>query len=280
MVGTLYLVGTPIGNLEDITLRAVRVLGEVEVIAAEDTRETQKLLARYEIHTPLLSYHEHSGPRRREEIIALLREGKDVALVSDAGMPGISDPGAELVRDCVAAGILVTAVPGPTAVATALALSGFFAQEYLFLGFLPARPGPRRAALQRATNRPGSLVCFEAPHRLIESLSDMREVLGDRPAVCARELTKKFEEVARGTLSELIAHFTEHAPRGEMTVVVTQAPRPAAKKQAGDLTAGVAEAKELIAAGIAASRAVAHVAKWRDLPRRALYQLVIGGEDE
>ncbi len=277
MAGTLYLVGTPIGNLEDITLRAVRVLGEVDVIAAEDTRETQKLLARYEIHTPLMSYHEHSGPRRREEIIALLRGGKDVAVVSDAGMPGISDPGAELVRDCVAAGVPVTAIPGPTAVATALALSGFFAQEYLFFGFLPARPGPRRAALQSATNRPGSIVCFEAPHRLIESLSDLREVLGDRNAVCARELTKKFEEVARGTLSELIAHFTEHAPRGEMTVVVEGA---SVEKKAGDLAAGVAEAKELIAAGMAASRAVAHVAKWRDLPRRALYQAVLEGANE
>ena len=277
MVGTLYLVGTPIGNLEDITLRAVRVLGEVDVIAAEDTRETQKLLARYEVHTPLMSYHEHSGPRRREEIIALLCAGKDVALVSDAGMPGISDPGAELVRDCVAAGVPVTAIPGPTAVATALALSGFFAQEYLFLGFLPARQGPRRAALQSATTRSGSIVCFEAPHRLLESLTDMHEVLGDRPAVCARELTKKFEEVARGTLSELIAHFTEHAPRGEMTVVVRGA---AVEKQPGDLTVGVEEAKALIAAGLATSRAVAHVAKWRDLPRRALYQAILEGGNE
>jgi 16S rRNA (cytidine1402-2'-O)-methyltransferase len=275
MPGTLYLVGTPIGNLEDLSLRARRVLGEVEVIAAEDTRVTQKLLARYELHTPLLSYHEHSGPRRREEILALLRAGKDVALVSDAGMPGISDPGAELVCECVAAGLPVTVIPGPTAVTTALAVSGFLAQEYTFLGFLPARSGPRRAALRSVAGRPGSLACFEAPHRLVESLTDLREVLGDRKALCARELTKKFEEIVRGPLSELVAHFTEHAPRGEMTVVVEGG---AAEEKGGDLAAGVEEAKELIAGGLSASRAAAHVAKWRGLSRRALYQAVIGHE--
>lgn len=275
--GTLYLVGTSIGNLEDVTLRAVRLLGEVEVIAAEDTRVAQTLLARYQIRTPLISYHEHSAPKRRGEIIARLREGKNVAVVSDAGMPGISDPGAELVRECVAANLPVVAVPGPTAVATALALSGFFAQEYLFLGFLPSRRGPRREALQGAVTLPHALVCFEAPHRLVESLEDMREVLGDRNAVCARELTKKFEEVVRGRLSELIARFTARAPRGEMTVVV-QGER--ADKQQRDLAAGAAEAGELIAAGMAASRAVAHVAKWRGLSRRALYGVVIEATHE
>jgi len=277
MVGTLYLVGTPIGNLEDISLRAQRVLGEVEVIAAEDTRETRKLLAHYQIRTRLLSYHAHSRAQRREEILALLRAGKSVAVVSDAGMPGISDPGAELVRDCRAAGLPVVAIPGPTAVTTALALSGFLAEEYLFLGFLPSRANLRRQVLPRALTHPGTIVCYEVPHRLIESLADMREVLGDRTALCARELTKKFEEVVPGRLSELIAHFTAHAPRGEMTVVVEGAP---VDKQAGDLAAGVAEVGELVAAGTTPSRAVAHVAKWRGLPRRALYQAVLEATHE
>jgi 16S rRNA (cytidine1402-2'-O)-methyltransferase len=274
--GTLHLVGMPIGNLEDITLRALRVLREVDIIAAEDTRVTKVLLSRHEIRTPTLSYHGYSGPKRLTAILDLLREGKQVALVTDAGMPAISDPGSEIVRACAEAGLTVVTVPGPTAVATALALSGFLAQEYLFLGFLPNRAGPRREALRTTTNRAGAIVCYEAPHRLLETLEDMRTVLGDRQAACGRELTKLFEEVVRGTFSELIAHFSEHAPRGEMTVVVEGAPVEA---EAPDLPAGVAEAKELIAAGMAPSRAVAHVAKWRHLPRRALYQAVLEEQD-
>jgi 16S rRNA (cytidine1402-2'-O)-methyltransferase len=191
-------------------------------------------------------------------------------------MPAISDPGSEIVRACADAGLTVVVVPGPTAVASALALSGFLAQEYLFLGFLPSRAGPRREALRTTTDRGGALVCFEGPHRLLETLEDMRTVLGERQAACARELTKMFEEVVRGTFTELIAHFSEQAPRGEMTVVVEGAPVEA---EAPDLPAGVAEAKDLMAAGMAASRAVAHVAKWRHLPRRALYQAVLAEQD-
>lgn len=270
--GTLYLVGTPLGNLEDISPRAVRVLQEVDYIAAEDTRVTRALLAHYGIHTPLLSHHEHSPQRRRAELVKLIREGKTVALVTDAGMPAVSDPGAELVRDCAAAGLAVTAVPGPTAVETALALSGIPAQQFHFLGFLPSKAGPRREALTRAAGLAGALVCYEAPHRLVESLADMQAVLGDRQAACARELTKKFEEVVRGTLSEVRAHFAAQPPRGELTLVVEGA---ADREEKGDLTGGVAEARELIAAGVSPSRAVAHVAKWHGLPRRALYQAVL-----
>ncbi len=181
MPGTLYLVGTPIGNLEDLTVRAQRVLREVDVIAAEDTRVTQGLLSHFDIHTSLMSHHEHSGPARRAKLVELLREGKSVAVVTDAGMPGVSDPGGELVRDCAAAGLPVTAVPGPTAAATALALSGIPAQEFHFLSFLPNKPGPRREKLARAADLSGALVFYEAPHRLLESLSDMQAVLGDRP---------------------------------------------------------------------------------------------------
>jgi 16S rRNA (cytidine1402-2'-O)-methyltransferase len=269
--GTLYLVGTPIGNLEDITLRARRVLGEVDLIAAEDTRVTRTLLDRYEIGTPLTSFHEHSRPQKIAEIIAALQQGKSVAVVSDAGMPAISDPGADLVAACVQAGLPLMVVPGPTAVATALAASGFLAQEYLFLGFLPNRTGPRREVLRRAAQQPGALVCFEGPHRLVESLIDMQEVLGDREAICARELTKKFEEIVRGRLSELIAHLAAQPPRGEVTIVVKG--EPVGEKQ-GDLAQGAAEARELMDLGLPASRAAAHVAKWRHLPRRDIYQAV------
>lgn len=269
--GTLYLVGTPIGNLEDITLRAVRVLREVDLIAAEDTRVTRTLLDRYEIGTPLTSFHEHSRPQKIEEILAALRAGKSVAVVSDAGMPAISDPGADLVAACVQAGLPLVVVPGPTSVATALAASGFLVQEYLFLGFLPNRTGPRREVLHRAAQQPGALVCFEGPHRLVESLIDMQEVLADREAICARELTKKFEEIVRGRLSELIAHFAAQPPRGEMTIVVKG--EPIGEKR-GDLAEGAAEARELMALGLPASRAAAHVAKWRHLPRRDIYQSI------
>jgi len=270
--GTLYLVGTPIGNLEDITLRALRVLREADLIAAEDTRVTQVLLTRYDIHAPLLSHHAHSSPARRAAIVALLQEGKSVAVVTDAGMPGVSDPGVELVRDCAQAGLPIVAIPGPTAVVTALALSGIASQEFHFLGFLPAKAGPRREALARAADLAGALVFYEAPHRLLDSLTDMVSVLRDRPAVCARELTKKFEEVVRGRLSELLAHFQAQPPRGEMTVVVEGA---AARAEKGDLIAGAAEAQELIAVGMSPSRAAAHVAKWRGLSRRELYRAVL-----
>ncbi len=276
--GTLYLVGTPIGNLEDITLRALRVLREVDLIAAEDTRVTHVLLARHDIHTPLVSHHEYSGPARRAHLIGLLQAGKDVAVVTDAGLPAISDPGAELVRDALAAGLSVTVVPGPTAVETALALSGIPAQEFHFLSFLPARSAARRSRLSQAASLAGALVFYEAPHRLVESLADMQAVLGDRRAACARELTKKFEQVVRGLLSELVAHFRVKPPRGELTVIVEGA---TAQEEKADLSAAVAEAHALIAAGLAPSRAVSHVAKWRRVPRRELYQAVLQeGETE
>ncbi len=179
-VGTLYLVGTPIGNLEDVTLRALRVLSEVDLVAAEDTRVTRRLLDRHGIRTRLVSYHAHSAQRRREELIAALKSGQSVALVSDAGMPGISDPGAQLVQGAREAGVRVVVAPGPTAVSAALALSGIPAQQYLFLGFLPSRAPARRRALEEVRWWRGPLVCFEAPHRLRRTLEDIRSVLGDR----------------------------------------------------------------------------------------------------
>jgi len=275
--GMLYLVGTPIGNLEDITLRALRVLGEVDIVAAEDTRVTRRLLQRYELKKRLVSYHEHSGPRRLEELVEALKAAKRVALVSDAGMPGISDPGARLVKACAEAGIEMAVIPGPTAPASALAVSGVPTREFLFLGFLPSRAAARRKALGRVAGQEGAIVCFEAPHRLRESLEDMREVLGDREAACARELTKLFEEVVRGRVSDLIAHFAEQEPRGEMTLVLAGA----REKGEVDLSEALGEVRELVEAGLARGRAVAHVARRRGVPRSKLYRAALGdGETE
>jgi 16S rRNA (cytidine1402-2'-O)-methyltransferase len=276
--GTLYLVGTPIGNLEDITLRALRVLREVDLIAAEDTRVTRVLLQHYEIETPMVSYHAHSGAGKLERLLSALGEGKSLALVSDAGMPGVSDPGARLVAACAERGIPTVVIPGPTAASAALAISGLPAKEFLFLGFLPPRSAARQQSLGRVADQPAALILYEAPHRLIESLADIREVLGDRRAACCRELTKRFEEAVRGTISELIAHFTEHEPRGEFTIVVAGAEPTRA---GGDLRAAQQEVVELISAGLPPSRAAAHVAKKRGLPKSVLYRAVVEkGRDE
>jgi 16S rRNA (cytidine1402-2'-O)-methyltransferase len=275
-VGTLYLVGTPIGNLEDITLRALRVLRDVELIAAEDTRVTRRLLQHYEIEKPMLSYHEHSRPGRLRELLKLLGRGKRVALVSDAGMPGVSDPGARLVRACAEDQIPVVVVPGATAAGAALSLSGLSDREFLLVGFLPSRAGARRKALRQAGEQGSAIVCFEAPHRLRESLADIRVVLGDREAICARELTKRFEEVVRGRVSDVIAYFAENEPRGEMTIVIAGARPESAEAGVGE---GLKEVRELVAGGLSRSRAVAHVSKWRGVPRKTLYRAALEQEE-
>ena len=271
--GTLYLVGTPIGNLEDITLRALRVLREADLIAAEDTRVTRVLLQHYQVRKPLLSYHAHSGPQRLEQLLEALRAGKNVALVSDAGMPGFSDPGSQVVQACAVHGIPVTVVPGPTASSAALAVSGMSAKEHVFLGFLPSRSAARQRALRRVAAQPASLILYEAPHRLLENLSDLRETLGDRRGACCRELTKRFEEVVRGTISELIAHFTEREPRGEFTIVIAGA-QPGAGES--DLAAAQQEVAELVAAGLSPSRAAAYAARKHGVSKSALYRAALG----
>ena len=222
-MGTLYLVGTPIGNLEDITLRALRVLREAALIAAEDTRVTRKLLNHYDIHTPLTSYHDYSRPGKMHQLVARLRDA-DVALVSDAGMPGLSDPGYPLVRAALAEGVSVTSVPGPTALVSALVLSGLPTHACHYLGFLPRKSGPRRRLLERMAQEPDTLAMYESPHRLVAALRDIEQTLGsDRAAAVARELTKRFEEIVRGTTSEVRAHFEQQAPRGEFTILVAGA---------------------------------------------------------
>lgn len=218
--GCLYLVATPIGNLEDITLRALRILKEADLIACEDTRQTQKLLNHYEIRKKLVSYHAHNEMTRAPELVIEMEQGAKVALVTDAGMPAISDPGHHLISLCLRHKIRVVPVPGATALVAALAASGLDTEHFLFLGFLPSRPSNRRRALKALASECRTIVFYEAPHRLREMLSDALQLLGNRPAVVAREVTKLHEEFARGTLSELAEEFIRREPRGEITVLV------------------------------------------------------------
>lgn len=220
MAGLLYVVATPIGNLEDITVRAARILQEVDVIAAEDTRHTRKLLTHLDIHTPLTSYHAHSGTARLERILRTLGEGKSVALVTDAGTPGIADPGQPLIAAAVENNIPVVPVPGPAAAAAAVSIAGFPGSMFCFLGFLPGRPSRRKRLLESVADLPLALVVYASPYRLVEDLKTCHECLGDREVVVARELTKVHEEVLRGTITEMVAHFAEYQPRGEFTLVV------------------------------------------------------------
>jgi 16S rRNA (cytidine1402-2'-O)-methyltransferase len=218
-MGILYLVATPIGNLEDITIRALNVLRQANLIAAEDTRQTKKLLQRYEIEKPMLSYHEHNKLSRVKDILAALAEG-DVALVSDAGTPGLNDPGYELVRAALEAGYTVSAAPGPSAPVMALVVSGLPTDAFLYLGYLPRRGVERRRRLEEVQAYPYTLIFLETPHRLLEALEDLQAILGNRPVAIARELTKMHEEIFRGMLLQAREHFQAKEPRGEFTLVV------------------------------------------------------------
>lgn len=220
MPGILYIVATPIGNLEDVTFRALRVLKEVALIAAEDTRVTRKLLSHFDIHTPLMAYHSHSGAGRQEAVIERLRQGQDVALVSDAGTPGISDPGGELVRAALEAGAVIVPVPGPSAVAAAVCASGLDPSRFVFEGFLPRSKGEARVVLRRLASLPHTLVFYEAPNRVAATLGVIEEELPGRAGVVAREITKKFEEFARGSVAELRERYAAEAPRGECVILV------------------------------------------------------------
>lgn len=214
------MVATPIGNLEDITLRALRILREVDVIACEDTRQTMKLLSHFDISKRLVSYHEHNEITRAPEIVIELEQGAKVALVSDAGTPAISDPGFRLVSLCLRHGITVVPVPGASAFVAALAASGMPIEEFTFAGFLPARQTARRKALRAMADEPRTLAFYEAPHRLLDTLEDALEILGNRPAVVAREVTKAFEEFQRGHIEDLVAAFRKKPARGEITLLI------------------------------------------------------------
>lgn len=218
--GTLYLCATPIGNLEDITYRAVRILREVALVAAEDTRHTRKLLSHFDIHTNLVSYHEHNKLQRGPELIGRMLAGDSIAVVSDAGMPGISDPGADIVKQAIEAGITVCPVPGPNAALAGLVCSGLDTTMFVFIGFLPKTAKKRRQLIGELAGLPYTLLFYESPHRLESTLAELAAGLGDREAAAGRELTKKFEEFKRGTLKSLQEHFSQTQPRGEFTLIV------------------------------------------------------------
>jgi 16S rRNA (cytidine1402-2'-O)-methyltransferase len=262
----LYVVATPIGNLEDVTLRALRVLKEVKLIAAEDTRKTKRLLDHYGIHTPMTSYYEHNKMTKLGYLLRSL-ETDDLALVSEAGMPGISDPGYELVVAAARQGVRVVPIPGPSAIVAAVAVSGLPTDQFTYLGFLPRKKSERVRLLEQVAQEPRTLVAFEAPHRLTDTLRDMLEVLGDRRMAIVRELTKLHEEVFRGTTREAIAHFQE--PRGEFTVVI-EGCRKEAKLV---LTAEIEnEIRALQSQGTPAKEGVARLSATTGLPRKELYQ--------
>lgn len=229
MTATLYIIATPIGNLEDMTYRAVRILGEVDLVAAEDTRHSLKLLNHFNISKPLTSYFDHNQQFKGERILNALRQGKSVALISDAGTPCISDPGYNLVRDAVAEGIAVVPIPGACAAIAALSASGLPSDSFTFAGFPPARQGKRRAFLADMARLPGTLVLYEAPHRLEGTLRDIREVLGDRQVVVARELSKIYEEFIRGPVAEVMATVSQGQVRGEIVILI--APGEAVQEQ-------------------------------------------------
>jgi len=277
-VGTLYLVGTPIGNLEDISLRALRTLREVTLIAAEDTRRTHHLLAHYDIHTPLTSYYEHNKLSKLDVILAALASG-DVAVVSEAGMPGLSDPGYELVKAALAAGHRVVPVPGPSALVTALVVSGLPTDTCLYLGFLPRRATQRRRLLASVAAERHTLVAFEAPHRLLEALADIQAALGDRQVAVARELTKLHEEVWRGPVSAALAHYQAEPPRGEITLVIggaTGAPEAETVRARWSEEQVRAAVAALLGEGVQRNQAIQRVARVSGWPRRAVYKLMTG----
>lgn len=220
MAGSLYLCATPIGNLEDMTLRCIRMLGEVDLIAAEDTRQTIKLLNHFEIKKPMISYHEHNKFEKGKEIIELIESGKNVALVSDAGMPAVSDPGEDLVKLCIENAIDVVPLPGPSASLTALVISGLPTKRFCFEGFLSTNKKERRERLKQLSTETRTIILYEAPHRLLETLKDLLEQLGDRKIAISRELTKKFEETIRANISDAINTFKEKAIKGEFVLIV------------------------------------------------------------
>jgi len=278
MPGTLYIVATPIGNLEDITQRALRVLREVNLIACEDTRHTHKLLNHFGIDTKTISYHEHNERERATELCELLETGKNVALVSDAGTPLISDPGFRIVQIAIERDILVVSIPGPAAFVTALAAAGLPTDEFVFGGFLPARTNARRAKLQQLSAIPATLVFYEAPHRIAKTLHDALEIFGDREAVIARELTKVHEEFARGTLSDLGKRFSENTPvRGEMVLMIngTHEDKAPTKSERGTGSQLIERVRALEKEGLNPKDALKTAARELGMKRAEAYRLMV-----
>ena len=273
-LGILYLVGTPIGNLEDMTLRGIRILKEVDLIAAEDTRHTKKLLQHFQITTPQISYHEHNQGWRTGELIAKLQEGTNIALVSDAGMPSISDPGYVLVKEAIANSLTVIPIPGVSAVLTAAIASGLEIERFVFEGFLPVKGQARSDRLEQLVRETKTTIFYEAPHRLLTTLQDLATVLGeDREIVLGRELTKVHEEFWRGNLASAIALCGERKPKGEYTLVI------AGTANSTEILLSPSqvktELKQLLQQGMTRSQAARHLAKLSTLSRREIYQLTL-----
>ena len=267
-MGTLYVVGTPIGNLEDLSSRALRVLREVSLVAAEDTRKTGALFSRFDIHTPLTSYFEHNKLTKLQAILEALGRG-DVALVSEAGLPGLSDPGYELIRAAIEAGVPIVPIPGPVAAITALVVSGLPTDRFTFLGFLPRKASERRRALQEVAAERRTLVLYEAPHRLAGCLEDIESVLGDRPIAVARELTKLHEEIYRGTVHSAREHFVPEV-RGEVTLVVGGAAEEAVAWDEERVRRALEQA---LSQGLDRKEAIRHITQESGWPRREVYRL-------
>jgi 16S rRNA (cytidine1402-2'-O)-methyltransferase len=280
LAGTLYLVATPIGNLEDITLRALRMLREeVAVIACEDTRQTRKLLQHFEIRKPLIAYHEHNEASRTAGIIEILERGESVALVTDAGTPLISDPGYRVVAAAVASGVTVIPLPGPSAVLAALAASGLPTNEFRFIGFLPPKTVARRRVLDGLAGETATVVAYDSPHRILETLADMQDVLGNRPVALARELTKLHEEFLRGSAGEIRDLLLKKGSvKGEITLVIGRAPAGQENVPANGADP-VAEIAKLENEGIERMAAIKTVAKRLGIPKREVYRLAAGQDN-
>ncbi len=271
MSGRLYLVATPIGNLEDITYRAVRMLREADLIACEDTRQTRKLLDHYDIRKPTISYHEHNESERSEELVARLLAGTTIALVSDAGMPLVSDPGYRLVRAAIEARVPVEALPGPAAALTALAASGLPTDSFHFGGFFPCKPGQRAKALEALADSQATWIFYEAPHRILEALEALQAALGPRPVVVARELTKVHEEYLRGTAAEIRAQLAARdSVKGEITLLIGKATEPPP-----DDTPLEEAVERLMRGGVARMDAIKQVARRRGLSKREVYDQLL-----
>ena len=276
--GVLYLCATPIGNLEDMTYRAVRILGEVPLIAAEDTRHTRQLLTHFDIHTKLTSYHEHNKEEKGPELIRWMLEGNDLACVSDAGLPGVADPGSLLAQQAIEAGIRVIPLPGANAALSALICSGLDTTRFSFVGFLPKTKQKRKERLDEVKNHRETLLFYEAPHHLKATMAELYTALGDRPAVLARELTKKFEEFARGTLSSLRPEVSGIEPRGEYVIVVE-----GMKEAAEEISAPAVSPSELVekymAEGQSKKEAMRSAAQTLGISRRDVYQALLENEN-
>ncbi|MBQ6442282.1 MAG: 16S rRNA (cytidine(1402)-2'-O)-methyltransferase [Lachnospiraceae bacterium] len=275
MSGTLYLCATPIGNLEDITLRVLRVLKEADLIAAEDTRNSRKLLNHFEIHTPLTSYHEYNRVEKAHELIDQLLAGKDIALITDAGTPGISDPGEVLAQFALEQGITVTSLPGASACVTALSVSGQSARRFAFEGFLPAEKKARRAVLEMLKEETRTIVLYESPHHLLKTLKDLLGELGERSVTICRELTKIHEEIRKSTLSDVINYYTDNEPRGEYVLVLAGADeKELLEKQQAQYQelAVAAHVAQYEAAGMDRKEAMKAAARDRGVGKREIYQ--------